>query len=119
MIITQKIESLLFENNKLNNEKINLIEKVNILTELLNHPEDIGKYVDENGNLNIAPEYDNDEEINFDNKNIIIEKDGDNKDQSIKDEVKNNKEIEKNKEKENSEQIIKDEDNKNNEENNS
>ena len=62
MIVAQKIEQLLIENNKLNNDKISLIERVNILTELLNHPEDIGKYVDEEGNINM-PEYENYEDI--------------------------------------------------------
>ena len=86
-------------------------------------PSLIPSICDENGNLNIPQEYDNyndnDKEINFDNKNIIIEKDGENKDQLIKDEDKNNIEINSIKyDKENGDEIIKDENNDNGEENN-
>ena len=107
MIVAQKIEQLLIENNKLNNDKINLIERVNILTELLNHPEDIGKYVDEDGNLNML-EYENDEDINLDNKNIYIEKEGEHNDQII-DDYNNNEEDKK--EKENNDQKTKEDNN--------
>ena len=107
MIVAQKIEQLLIENNKLNNDKISLIERVNILTELLNHPEDIGKYVDEEGNLNM-PEYENYEDINLDNKNINIEKEGENNDQIIEDDNNN---VEDKKDKENNDQLTKEDNN--------
>ncbi len=82
LMIIQSNENLLIENNKLNNEKRELIQRVNILTEILNNPQNIGKYFDENGNLNYdniqEQEYENDEDINYvnenNNNNIIEEK---------------------------------------------
>ena len=64
-MVSQKTEGLLIENQKLNNEIIELKEKVNILTDLLNNPENIEKYVDENGNLN----FDFQEEQQYENEN--------------------------------------------------
>ena len=63
------------ENNKLNEEKMELNEKIVILTDLLNNPENIGKYVDEEGNLNFnlqeEQQYEGNEDIpNQNNENI-------------------------------------------------
>ena len=66
MISMHRMESLIIENTKLNQDKIELSQKVEILTELINNPESIAKYVDENGNINI--QYG--EDINYDNENI-------------------------------------------------
>ena len=69
MLVTPKIEHLVIENAKLNNEKIDLNQKVEILSYLLNNPEEIVKYMDENGNL-VIPDNDNIEGINVENDNI-------------------------------------------------
>ena len=75
MYVSQKIEDLLIENHKLNTEKMELNEKILILTELLNNPENIGKYVDEDGNLNFhlneEQQYEGDENIEYQNNENI------------------------------------------------
>ena len=68
MVSTQKMENLIIENAKLNSEKIELNQKVEILTEIINNPESFNKYVDENGNINIP--YDNGEEGNEHMNNV-------------------------------------------------
>ena len=60
MVSTQKMENLIIENAKLNSEKIELNQKVEILTEIINNPESFNKYVDENGNINL-PYYNGEE----------------------------------------------------------
>ena len=62
MISTQRMEHLIIENAKLNHEKSELSQKVEILTELINNPESISKYIDENGNININIQYENENE---------------------------------------------------------
>ena len=75
MLISQKIEALLIENHKLNTEKMELNEKIIILTDLLNNPENIGNYVDEDGNLNLnlqeEQQYDGNEDIQYQNNENI------------------------------------------------
>ena len=76
MFVSQKIEALLIENHKLTTEKMELNEKVIILTELLNNPENIGKYVDEEGNLNFnlneeEQQYEGGEDIQYQNNENI------------------------------------------------
>ena len=75
------MESLIIENTKLNGERMELIQKVEILTELINNPESMSKYVDENGNINIPYEIaednnnlyekDNEHQNEMDNNNIV------------------------------------------------
>ena len=60
MVSTQKMENLIIENAKLNSEKIELNQKVEVLTEIINNPESFNKYVDENGNINL-PYYNGEE----------------------------------------------------------
>ena len=50
------MENLIIENTKLNAERMELNQKVEILTELINNPESISKFLDENGNINIQYE---------------------------------------------------------------
>ena len=75
MMVTQKMEDLIIENNKLNNEKNELNDRVIFLTELLNNPENIAKYIDEDGNINLNIEEEhhyeneNNEDINYENNN--------------------------------------------------
>ena len=71
MFVSQKIEDVLIENHKLNTEIMELNEKIILLTDLLNNPENIGKYVDEDGNLNLnlheEQHYEGGENIGFQN----------------------------------------------------
>ena len=69
------MESLIIENTKLNGERMELNQKVEILTELINNPESMSKYVDENGNINIPYE------ITDDNNNLY-EKDNENQNET-------------------------------------
>ena len=75
MMVTQKMEDLIIENNKLSNEKNELNDRVIFLTELLNNPENIAKYIDEDGNINLNIEEEhhyeneNNEDINYENNN--------------------------------------------------
>lgn len=55
---------------KLINEKNELTERVLILTDLVNNPENLEKYVEENENLNAEEEYENNEDINYENENM-------------------------------------------------
>jgi chromosome segregation ATPase len=68
MLATHKMENLIIENTKLSNDKMELNQKVEILTYLINNPESISKFVDENGNISIP--YDICEEMNNDNENL-------------------------------------------------
>ena len=68
MVSTQKVKNLINENAKLNSEIIELNQKVEILTEIINNPESFNKYVFENGNINLN--YDNDKEGNDHINNI-------------------------------------------------
>ena len=81
MLSTHKMENLIIENTKLNGEKMELNQKVEILTELINNPESMSKYVDENGIINIPYEsaednniYENDNE----HQNNLEDKDNNN-----------------------------------------
>ena len=56
LLSTHKMENLIIENTKLNAERMELNQKVEILTELINNPESISKFLDENGNINIQYE---------------------------------------------------------------
>ena len=87
MVSTHKMENLIIENTKLNGERMELNQKVEILTELINNPESMSKYIDENGNINIPYEsaednnnlYENDNEHQNDLDNNNIDNENDNK----------------------------------------
>ena len=70
LLSTQKMENLIIENTKLNAERMELNQKVEILTELINNPESISKYVDENDNINIQYEA-GEENMLYNNENQI------------------------------------------------
>ena len=59
---------LLIEINKLNNERNELNERVVILTDLINNPENMDKFIEENENMN-EQDNDNHEEIEYGNDN--------------------------------------------------
>ena len=92
MVSTQKMENLIIENAKLNSEKIELNQKVEVLTEIINNPESFNKYVDENGNINL-PYYNgniitNEDKKKIDNKEISNKKLIKNKNNNIKKKIK-------------------------------
>ena len=77
------MESLIIENTKLNGERMELNQKVEILTELINNPESMSKYIDENGNINIPYE------ITDDNNNLY-EKDNEHQNETDNNNNENN-----------------------------
>ena len=83
LLSTHKMESLIIENTKLNGERMELNQKVEILTELINNPESMSKYVDENGNINIPYE------ITDDNNNLY-EKDNEHQNETDNNNNENN-----------------------------
>jgi hypothetical protein len=59
---------LLIEINKLNNERNELNERVLVLTDLINNPENMDKFIEENENIN-EQDNENHEEIEYENYN--------------------------------------------------
>ena len=67
-MLNSDLKYLLIEINKLSNERNELNERVVVLTDLINNPENMDKFIEENENMN-EQDNDNHEEIEYGNDN--------------------------------------------------